>query len=72
MDERAVHTIPVWAVEEKCRKCGEPAAHKVEEVSGPSNFHPLTAYLCCGCFEGIAGSLHSRYPYELNEALPST
>jgi hypothetical protein len=66
-DERAVHTFPIWAREEKCHKCGDPAAHKVEEVSGPVGFHPLTAYLCCGCFGDVVGSMHGRYPYEFDQ-----
>lgn len=41
---------------ERC-KCGAPAAHKVEEVifhDDPQPIrHPLTAYLCAGCFEAI-------------------
>lgn len=61
-DARASHAFPIWAQEETCR-CGTPAAHKVEETSGPGNFHPLTAYLCCGCFTRTVGYCAS-YPYE--------
>lgn len=69
-DARAAHTIPVWAVEEKCRRCALPAAHKVEEVSGPTGFHPLTSYLCCGCFCQVMGTMHDRYPYEFDQDQP--
>lgn len=62
-DDRSNHTFPVWAREETCR-CGQPAAHKVEEVSGPGNFHPMTAYMCCGCFTGTVGRCET-YPYDL-------
>ncbi|HEY9418300.1 MAG TPA: hypothetical protein VIQ30_26355 [Pseudonocardia sp.] len=60
-DGRSAHAFPIWAKEEVCR-CGRGAAHKVEETSGPDNFHPLTAYLCCGCFARTVGDC-SRYPY---------
>lgn len=64
-DARAMHTIPVWARAELCRKCTAPAAHKVEETSGPGAFHPLTSYLCCNCFVEVMGPAHGSYPYEL-------
>lgn len=60
-DDRAVHAFPIYAQEERCR-CGFPAAHKVEETTGPRNFHPLTAYLCCACFQTIGNC--GSYPYE--------
>ena len=62
-DERAAHSFPVWAAEETCY-CGLPAAHKIEEVSGPESFHPLTAYVCCECFERAMGQAHETYPYD--------
>lgn len=43
----AWHTISPSTVGELCRACGEPAAHKVGDYTGPKNFHQLTAYLCC-------------------------
>lgn len=61
-DDRATHSFPVWAEEEFCR-CGAPAAHKVAEESGPDNFHPLTAYLCCEHFAPIGRC--EGYPYDL-------
>jgi hypothetical protein len=70
-DERASHSFPIWAEEESCR-CGNPAAHKVEEVSGPAGFHPLTAYLCCEHFGGVVGSAHGRYPYEFDQPLSTS
>ena len=66
-DARAEHTFPIWAQEEKCRRCDYAAAHKIEEVSGPAGFHPLTAYLCCQHFGEIVGSMHGRYPYEFDQ-----
>lgn len=63
------HTIPAWAVEEKCRTCRQRATHKVEEVSGPDSFHSLTAYLCCGCFQMIVRYDCSTYPYDADDQL---
>lgn len=63
------HTVPVWAVEETCRKCREQATHKVEESSGPLTFHPLTAYLCCTCFQEIVGYDCAAYPYDADDQL---
>lgn len=60
------HTIPPWAVEEECRTCHQKATHKVEETSGPVTFHPLTAYLCCGCFMMIVRYDCSTYPYDID------
>lgn len=57
-----MHSYPIWAQEEDCR-CGRPAAHKVEETSGPTNRHPLTAYVCCEHFRMLVGDC-SRYPYD--------
>lgn len=64
-DSRASHSFPVWAREEHCQKCLAPAAHKIQETSGPGKFHPLTSYLCCGCFIEVMGPAHGGYPYEL-------
>lgn len=64
-DVRASHSFPVSANEERCRKCLGLAAHKIEETSGPAKFHPLTSYLCCGCFIEVMGPAHGGYPYEL-------
>lgn len=64
-DPRAAHTIPSHLVEETC-PCGQPAAHKVEETSGPDNFHPLTGRLCCEHFNAFVGHCGS-YPYDLPE-----
>ena len=62
------HTIPEWAVEEGCRTCHQKATHKIEETSGPDTFHPLTAYLCCGCFMGIVSFDCATYPYDIVDA----
>lgn len=64
-----LHTIPVWAVEEDCRVCSQKATHKIEEVSGPASFHPLTAYLCCGCFMMVVTYDCSTYPYDADDQL---
>ena len=64
-DTRAPHSFPISAAEERCHKCLGPAAHKIEETSGPETFHPLTSYLCCGCFVEVMGPAHGSYPYEL-------
>lgn len=56
----ANHAIRPWAVEEHCFYCGNHATHKIEETTGPRNFHPLTAYVCCEDFFGYCGN----YPYE--------
>lgn len=61
-DDRAIHAFPIYAQEELC-SCGFKAAHKIEETAGPSNFHPLTAYLCCACFGRTVG-VCGRYPYD--------
>ena len=58
------HSIPPWAVEEDCRICHQKATHKVGETSGPATFHPLTAYLCCGCFGMVMRYDCSTYPYD--------
>lgn len=58
-----IHTIPEYAVEVKCAGCHQRATHKIEETSGPDNFHPLTAYVCCGCF-ALVGDC-SNYPYDI-------
>jgi len=71
-DSRASHSIPVWAVEEDCRRCHQKASHKIEEVSGPATFHPLTAYLCCGCFCETVGYSCSEYPYDTPDPAPWT
>lgn len=63
-DDRATHSFPEYAEEENCR-CGQPAAHKVEETSSPGHIHPLTAYLCCEHFRQLVGDC-SRYPYDGN------
>ncbi len=65
----AGHTIAPWCVEETCSGCGEPATHKIEETSGPETFHPLTAYVCCGCFQ-LVGACES-YPYDADDAWES-
>ena len=57
------HTIVPWAVEEMCQGCHQRATHKVEETSGPRTFHPLTAYLCCGCFSLVGDC--ANYPYDI-------
>lgn len=63
--DRADHSIPIWASGTWCAKCGDAAAHKVEETSAPWTFHPLTAYLCCNCFSDIMGfASHEKYPYD--------
>lgn len=67
-DERAQHTFPITAQEEKCR-CGQWAAHKIEETTGPELFHRLTAYLCCDCFRQALGPAHDTYPYEYDRHL---
>ena len=59
------HTIPEWAVEEKCQACHQRATHKIEETSGTSAFHPLTAYLCCGCFMHVVTYDCATYPYDV-------
>lgn len=56
----ANHAIRPWAVSEHCFYCGELATHKIEETTGPRNFHPLTAYVCCKHFFGGC----EAYPYE--------
>lgn len=65
----ARHTIPDYAVEEHCRKCPQKAAHKIEETSGPASFHPLTAYLCCFCFQQVVGYDCAAYPYDADDQL---
>lgn len=70
-DDRAAHSFPDWAEEETCKvilgpgmgRCGTPAAHKVEETSGPSSFHPMTAYICCHHFTQVVGQC-ATYPYD--------
>jgi hypothetical protein len=62
-DDRADHPFPVWAREERCNSCNAPAAHKIEETTDIP-FHPLTAYLCCGCFKDVMGMMHDAYPYQ--------
>lgn len=48
---------PASSVGERCRLCGADASRKVEEVlfdDDPQPIrHPLTAYLCLGCFAGV-------------------
>lgn len=56
----ANHAIRPWAVEEHCVFCGKNATHKIEETTGPRNFHALTAYVCCEHFFGGCES----YPYQ--------
>ena len=58
--EYANHAIRPWAVEEVCFFCGGHATHKIEETTGPRNFHPLTAYVCCKHFFGGC----EVYPYQ--------
>lgn len=48
------HPVAPWCVEERCR-CGGQAGHKVEETTGNPNLHPMTAYLCCKCFNRTVG-----------------
>lgn len=69
-DERAEHTFPVTALEERCR-CGRWAAHKIEETTGPEMFHRLTAYMCCEHFRQAVGKAHDTYPYEYDKTLGS-
>lgn len=62
-DDRSTHDFPIYAQEEHCT-CGNRAAHKVEDVTGPMNRHPFTAYLCCECFEqsiGFCGGTGNAY-----------
>lgn len=47
----ASHPVRPWCLEELCR-CGNAAAHKIEETTGASGVHPYTAYVCCDCFFG--------------------
>jgi hypothetical protein len=56
----ASHPIRPWVVEEHCFYCGKQATHKIEETTGPVNFHPLTAYVCCEHFFGGC----DWYPYQ--------
>lgn len=53
-DARSNHDFPIYAQEEHCR-CGNQAAHKIEETSGPWGIHPFTAYVCCKCFTEFIG-----------------
>lgn len=63
-DERSSHSFPVTVSEERCR-CGAPAAHKLGESTGPDNFHPLTAYVCCQHFSSLIGPC-GEYPYDFD------
>ncbi len=51
------HEVSPWCEGELCRICGEPAAHKVEEVVDHEEppRHPYVAYLCCFHFVGVVG-----------------
>ena len=51
------HMVKSWCGQERCHHegCREVATHKVDEVSGPEDVHPLTAYLCCVHFREIMG-----------------
>lgn len=64
------HSIPDWVEDVDCRVCHQKASHKIEEVSGPETFHPLTAYLCCGCFEMVVRYDCSTYPYDVDATRP--
>lgn len=62
-DARAEHPFPTHLDTDVCGMCGNPAAHKVEETTGPPGFHPLTNYLCCEHAEAVLGAAHGGYPY---------
>lgn len=47
------HYTPNSAEGERC-KCGQPATHKVEEVTDAPR-HPFTRYLCCKHFSELMG-----------------
>ncbi len=58
------HYVPDGSIGVICHKCKkEPAKHKVAELLPDTHYgdrfarHELTAYLCCGCFGELMGSL---------------
>ena len=65
-DKRSTHSFAAHLDEDKCR-CGKPAAHKVEDTSGPGNFHPMTNYLCCEHFTQWVGECGGNYPWDYDQ-----
>lgn len=55
-----MHTAEPYASEERCRMCGDPATHKLSEYTIQPR-HPFTAYVCCGCFGLVMGSLAEQW-----------
>jgi hypothetical protein len=55
------HAREASAVEERCRMCGDPAAHKVTEDTLMGRRHPFTAYVCCACFDLVMGPLAEQW-----------
>jgi hypothetical protein len=56
----ANHYVSRCCIGERCRICGQPAPHKVEEVifeDDPTRpRHPFTTYLCCAHFALVMGN----------------
>jgi len=56
-------------------KCGGPAVYKVaEEITSGDHRHPLTMYLCRGCFKALMGSEPpppGSMPHPLGEVDPT-
>lgn len=67
-DDRAAHPFETHLQDQTCFVCKKPAAHKIEETSGPDGFHPLTNWLCCEDFRKVMGGAHDGYLYDEPDA----
>lgn len=52
--------VPIESAEGEHCFCGQPASHKVEEVTDQAR-HPFTRYVCCKHFAALMGKVASRW-----------